>query len=84
MKKKCIHFNEQQRQGHLAARNALETAGRLPFKERSSAKWADISRFWDGTVLVQIEHDNVKDVTPEMIRWWFENLARTTNWNGSD
>lgn len=84
MKKRNIHFSEQQRHGHLAARNALEKAGRLAFKERSSAKWTDISRSWNGTVLVQIEHDRVKDVTPEMIRWWFENLARTTNWNGVD
>lgn len=84
MKIKNIHFNEQLRQEHLAARNALAKAGRLPFKARSSAKWADISRSWNGTVLVQIEHDNIKGVTPEMIRWWFENLARTTNWNGKD
>ncbi|WP_040785539.1 hypothetical protein [Nocardia pneumoniae] len=33
---------------------------------------------------VQIEHDTIRGVTPEMMRWWFENLAATTTWNGID
>ncbi|MEU6559360.1 hypothetical protein [Nocardia nova] len=37
-----------------------------------------------GAILVQIEHDDIKGVTPEMIRWWFENLSGTTTWNGAD
>ncbi|PQM43877.1 hypothetical protein VE01_10773 [Pseudogymnoascus verrucosus] len=27
-------------------------------------------------------NDTVRDCTPEMIRWWFENLVRQTTWDG--
>lgn len=77
-------MKEELRNRRLRARNALENAGQLEFKAISSAKWTDITRSKDGTILVQIEHDNIKGVTPEMMRWWFENLGRTTTWNGVD
>ena len=32
MKKKNIHFSEQQRKEHIAARNTLEKSGKLSFK----------------------------------------------------
>lgn len=80
----AIHYSEKLRQQHLLARNALENAGKAAFKPESSAKWVDISRNWKGNVLVQIEHDNIKNTTPEMICWWFQNMAGSTTWNGID
>ncbi|MFW0795095.1 hypothetical protein AAFP30_14885 [Gordonia sp. CPCC 205515] len=71
------------RRRRLAARAALEAAGTLDFKPVSSAKWVDIT-IRQGRVRVQIEHDVIRGVTPEMIKWWFQNLARTTTWNGVD
>jgi hypothetical protein len=82
--KRIIHARKKMREMRLAARNALANAGTLTFKPVSSAKWTDISRTWKGTVLVQIEHDNIKNCTPEMLCWWFHNLSRTTTWNGKD
>ncbi len=72
------------RQRRLLARNVLAKLGKLAFKPVSSAKWVNAKRRLDGSILVQIEHDNVKGVTPEMMKWWFENLGRTTTWNGED
>ncbi len=72
------------RKQRLLARKALERAGKLTFKPITSAKWTNIVREWDGSIRVQIEHDNIKGVTPAMLRWWFENLAGTTTWNGVD
>lgn len=78
-------MNEQRlRSQRLLARKVLERIGKLPFKPVSSAKWTYITREWDGSIRVQIEHDTIKGVTPEMLRWWFENLAGTTTWNGVD
>ena len=31
-----------------------------------------------------IEHDTMKGVTPEILRWWFENIDTWTRYNGSD
>ncbi|KAL2851390.1 hypothetical protein BJX68DRAFT_266299 [Aspergillus pseudodeflectus] len=70
------------REARLSARTALERAGKLQFKPVSSAKWVDIERTWTGKVHVRIEHDTVHGCTPEMIRWWFENLGRHTTWDG--
>ena len=81
---RTIHTSSKLREQHLFARKALETVGNSAFKPESSAKWVDISRSWKGNVLVQIEHDNIKNVTPEMICWWFQNMARSTTWNGKD
>lgn len=72
------------RERRLKARRALEKMNRLPFKPETSAKWASISRKWNGRITVQIEHDTIKNVTPEMIKWWFEHLSETTTWNGTD
>ena len=65
-----------------AAREALARAGLLGFKPESSAKWVDIQRRWTGQMSVQIEHDTIRGCTPAMVRWWFENLGRTTTWDG--
>lgn len=81
---RTIHMNSNLRRWHLLARKALINAGHPDFKPESSAKWVDISRSWKGNVLVQIEHDTMKNVTPEMVCWWFQNQARTTTWNGID
>lgn len=72
------------RSQRLLARAALERAGTLAFKPVSSAKWVNVDIARAGTIRVQIEHDTIRGVTPEMMRWWFENLAATTTWNGVD
>jgi|GEM_PF-1519694 len=85
--KQKVNRSEQKaslRQQRLLARKALEHAGRLPFKPETSAKWISIRRKWNGAILVQIDHDTIHHVTPEMMRWWFENMAGTTTWNGID
>ncbi|MDO4198740.1 MAG: hypothetical protein Q4D13_07110 [Erysipelotrichaceae bacterium] len=82
--KKIVHTNQKLRTMRLHARSTLKKAGTLEFKPVTSAKWTDISRGWDGRVLVQIEHDDVKNCTPEMICWWFHHLSETTTWNGKD
>lgn len=66
----------------LIARTALKRAGLLGFKPVSSAKWTNIKRDWTGKLYIQIEHDSIKGCSPEMMRWWFENLGKTTNWDG--
>jgi hypothetical protein len=71
------------RASRLAARAALERADKLDFKPVSSAKWTNIKRSWTGKLRVQIEHDIVRGCTPQMIRWWFENLGRSTTWDGA-
>lgn len=75
---------EQLRQERLRARAALANAGTLAFKPVSSAKWTHVQVLPNGGLRVQIEHDDLKGVTPEMLQWWFENLAGTTTWNGRD
>ncbi len=75
---------DELRAARLVARNALERAGKLAFKPVSSAKWVDVRRTWTGKLHVCIEHDTIRGCTPQMMRWWFENLARLTTWNGQD
>ena len=83
--KNITYSNEKLRTMRLHAREALLRAGCSPhFKPESSAKWSDITKSPNGNILVQIEHDNIKGVTPEMLKWWFENLGRSTTWNGKD
>lgn len=83
--KKITYSKDKLRTMRLHAREALLRADCSPsFKPESSAKWTDITRSLDGSILVQIEHDNIKGVTPEMLKWWFENLGRSTTWNGKD
>lgn len=72
------------RQARLRARHALDRAGTLAFKPVSSAKWVDVENLRSGAIRVRIEHDTIRGVTPEMMRWWFENLASSTTWNGID
>jgi len=80
----CPVNKRELRAKRLLARQVLERIGHVEFKPETSAKWVDITRSWDGSIRVQIEHDTIKGVTPEMMRWWFENLAMTTTWNGDD
>jgi hypothetical protein len=68
----------------LKARQALERAGVVAFKPVSSAKWTNVTVSRRGGIRVQIQHDDLQGVTPEMLQWWFENLAGTTTWNGED
>ena len=35
-----------------------------------------------GQLLLTIEHDTIRGVTPAMLRWWFENLGQTMTLNG--
>lgn len=79
-----IEVDDALRAQRLLARQALQRAGKLPFKPESSAKWANVSVDGRGALLVQIEHDDLAGVTPAMLKWWFENLAGTTTWNGVD
>jgi len=79
-----IPVDDALRQQRLLARQALQRAGRLAFKPESSAKWTNVTVDRRGALLVQIEHDDIADVTPAMLKWWFENLAGTTTWNGVD
>lgn len=72
------------RSQRLLAHAALERAKTLPFKPVSSAKWVNVDIARSGKIRVQIEHDTIRGVTPDMMRWWFENLAATTTWNGVD
>ena len=81
---KFVRDLEQLRSQRLLARSALKKVGRLPFKPTSSAKWTDLKRTKNGSIVVQIEHDDAKGVTPEMLKWWFEHLSCTTKWNGVD
>ncbi|MDR2334526.1 MAG: hypothetical protein LBE61_13685 [Burkholderiaceae bacterium] len=71
------------RRNRLNARAALAAAGTLNFKPVSSAKWVDVTER-NGHIRVQIEHDTIRGVTPDMMKWWFEHLADKTTWNGKD
>lgn len=81
---KYVKNLDKLREERLIARNVLKKIDKLPFKATSSAKWTDITRTKNGSILVQIEHDDAKGVTPEMLKWWFEHLSCTTTWNGED
>lgn len=70
------------RESRLIARSILESRGQLAFKPVTSAKWVNIKRSWSGLLHVQVEHDTVHGCTPAMFKWWFENQARTTTWDG--
>lgn len=70
------------RAARLDAWNALFRAGKLNFKPVSSAKWVNMECTWAGKMHVRIEHDIIRGCTPEMMRWWFENLGRKTTWDG--
>ena len=54
-----------------------------PMKTTDSATW-DIEELPGGGVRAWIEHEPMSGVTPEIIRWWFENIDSTTTYNGTD
>lgn len=72
------------RKQRLLARDALVRAGKPDFKRQSSAKWADYIREENGCVAAKVQHDDIRDCTPEMIKWFFEHLGCCTIWNGVD
>jgi hypothetical protein len=54
-----------------------------PMKTLASAR-QDVEELGGGRVRAWIEHETMRGVTPEMLRWWFENIDATTRWNGHD
>jgi hypothetical protein len=52
-----------------------------PMKPVSSARTTQ-AVLPSGQLVLTIEHDVVRDVTPAMLRWWFENLGKTINYQG--
>ncbi len=53
-----------------------------PMKPVSSALTSQ-SRLPSGQLLLTIEHEIVRGVTPSMLRWWFENLGRPMSYQGT-
>lgn len=84
--KRVTHVKDMEplKKQRLLARDALERANKLAFKRESSAKWADYAKCEDGCMIARVDHDNIKNCTPEMIQWFFEHLACCTTWNGVD
>lgn len=85
--KKYIWVSQKEkdiRENRLLARKVHEKLGNSGFKPQYSAKWIDITKHWTGALRVQIQHDDAKNITPKMLKWWFENLAQKTTWNGHD
>ncbi len=72
------------RDNRLIARKVHQNLGDSLFKTQTSAKWTDITKHLNGALRVQIQHEDSKGVTPKMIKWWFENLAQKTTWNGKN
>lgn len=79
-----IPVNRQLRDQRLKARNVLKKAGVVGFKPVTSAKWTNVTVTRRGAIRVQIQHDDIAGVTPDMLQWWFEHLAGSTTWNGED
>lgn len=52
-----------------------------PMKGLDSAKH-EITLLANGRVQATIEHDPMRGVSAEMLRWWWENIDTTTTWNG--
>jgi hypothetical protein len=53
-----------------------------PMKPVTSARTAE-SILPSGQLLLTIEHDTIRGVTPPMLRWWFENLGGTLSYGGT-
>ncbi|MGE0808022.1 MAG: hypothetical protein AB7L76_20955, partial [Burkholderiaceae bacterium] len=53
-----------------------------PLKSLSSAKTSQ-TVLPSGVLVLTIEHDVVRGVTPEMLLWWFENLSDTMEHEGA-
>lgn len=47
-----------------------------PLKPLSSAR-TTFTRLGDGRLVLTIDHDVIRGVTPPMLRWWFEHLGET-------
>jgi len=54
-----------------------------PMKSADSARYG-VEHLSGGRLRAWIEHDTIKGVTPEILRWWFENIDTWTRYNGSD
>ncbi|MCY3929571.1 MAG: hypothetical protein OXG81_15005 [Acidobacteria bacterium] len=54
-----------------------------PMKGLDSARHR-VERRSGGRLRASIEHDTMKGVSPEMLRWWFENIDTWTRYNGRD
>ncbi len=52
-----------------------------PMKPVTSARTTQ-SVLPTGQLLLTIEHDTIKGVTPTMLRWWFETLGQTMTYRG--
>lgn len=52
-----------------------------PMKPLSSARTTFDKRD-NGQIVMTIEHDTLRDVTPAMLRWWFENLSDPMEYDG--
>jgi hypothetical protein len=53
-----------------------------PMKPVTSARTTQ-SKLPSGQLLLTIEHDPIRGLTPPMLRWWFENLGRTMTFRGT-
>lgn len=52
-----------------------------PMKSVETARHS-VDRLADGRIRFAIEHENMAGVTPQMMRWWFENIDAWTRYNG--
>ena len=52
-----------------------------PMKHVNSARTSH-SVLPTGQLLLTIEHDTIRGVSPTMLRWWFENLGQTMTYQG--
>ena len=52
-----------------------------PMKSVSTARTTE-SVLPNGQLVLTIEHDTIHGVTPSMLRWWFESLGQTMNYQG--
>ena len=53
-----------------------------PMRALSSAT-TQASQLPSGQILLTLEHDVIRGVTPPMLRWWFENLTKTMVYRGT-
>lgn len=64
---------------HLAIPPARPHVG--PMKPVTSAKTTQ-SMLPSGQLVLTIEHERIRGVTPQMLRWWFETLGETMSYQG--
>ena len=83
-RKNFVKRMDDLRQKRLIAREALYNAGKPDFKNDGSAKWEDFYVDDHGRMFACVQHDDLKNCTPEMIKWFFEHLGCCTTWNGID